>query len=142
MKHVYLDSSAVLRYVFGQPGYIDLSTRTELAIASPLTGIECLRSLDRDRLAGSPEADRRARLDVLGAVVERLIEVELTRAILSRAAGPMPLPLGTLDAIHLVSALHWHEFNPQTELLFATHDRALARAARLCGLTVLGVESA
>ena len=52
----------------------------------------------------------------------------------------MPTELGTLDAIHLATALLWKEMaglNP----VMATHDDALALGARAHGLAVVGVKS-
>jgi hypothetical protein len=40
-----------------------------------------------------------------------------------------------LDAIHLVSALLWME-SSSDELVFVTHDRQQAMAARACGMEV------
>ena len=51
----------------------------------------------------------------------------------------MPTELGTLDAIHLATALLWKEFE-HTELVMATHDRALATAAQAHGFTAIGIE--
>ena len=48
----------------------------------------------------------------------------------------MPLPLKTLDAIHLVTAVEWRE--KVGDLAFAAHDHQLARAARDLGFHVLG----
>jgi hypothetical protein len=50
----------------------------------------------------------------------------------------MPAPLGTLDAIHLATAEMWREAKGK-ELLVATHDQALALAARASGFRVAGV---
>lgn len=50
----------------------------------------------------------------------------------------MPTELGTLDAIHLATALLWKE-SEGGELLMATHDRALAIAAQAHGLTAIGI---
>ena len=49
----------------------------------------------------------------------------------------MPTELGTLDAIHLATALLWKE-SEDAELIMATHDRALAIAARAHGLKAIG----
>jgi hypothetical protein len=49
----------------------------------------------------------------------------------------MPIPLGTLDALHLSTALLWSEMRNEN-LVMATHDRALAMAARASGLQVIG----
>ena len=50
----------------------------------------------------------------------------------------MPTELGTLDAIHLATALLWRD-QTQTQLVMATHDTALALAATAHGLQVVGV---
>lgn len=49
----------------------------------------------------------------------------------------MPTELGTLDAIHLATALLWKELSG-VELVMATHDVALALAAQAHGLPVAG----
>ncbi len=85
-------------------------------------------TIDQQALAGRREAAFR--------ILEGLETVEITRGVLARAAQPPPTPLGTLGAIHLVSALGWRE---QFETLaFATHDLALAAAARASGFEVIG----
>jgi hypothetical protein len=47
--------------------------------------------------------------------------------------------LGTLDAIHLATALAWREAAGVEDLVMATHDLALATAARASGLRVVGL---
>ena len=54
--------------------------------------------------------------------------VELDAVVLDRAAQPMPTDLGTLDAIHLASALLWKDMS-DSELTMATHDAALGLGA-------------
>jgi hypothetical protein len=49
----------------------------------------------------------------------------------------MPTELGTLDAIHLATALLWTEMTGE-HLTMATHDEALAIAAQAYGLPVVG----
>jgi hypothetical protein len=63
--------------------------------------------------------------------------VLLQRPILSRASEPFPTPLGTLDALHLATALVWRDRMEQ-QLVMATHDEGLATAARAFGIEVLG----
>lgn len=58
--------------------------------------------------------------------------------MLSRAALPLPTTLGTLDAIHLATAALWRE-HQSAEIAMATHDEALATAARASGLSVIGM---
>ena len=47
------------------------------------------------------------------------------------------IAFGTLDAIHLATALRWREHS-DGGIVMATHDVALATAARACGLAVVG----
>lgn len=49
----------------------------------------------------------------------------------------MPIPIGTLDAIHLATALIWRERMGSLAAM-ATHDTALAAAARAFGFDVRG----
>jgi hypothetical protein len=64
--------------------------------------------------------------------------VEIDTMVLDRAAQPMPTEIGTLDAIHLATALLWKEMTTE-DLTVATHDTALAVASRAHGLSVVGV---
>jgi predicted nucleic acid-binding protein len=135
----YVDSSVVLRLVLGQDGALREWRQIRTAVASALVEVECLRTLDRLRLRGAVSdaslATRRA------AVFELLNEfhvVEPTRPVLERAALPLPAPLGTLDAIHLATALLWREGRDR-DLVLATHDAALGLAARGFGVPVLGI---
>lgn len=48
----------------------------------------------------------------------------------------MPTELGTLDALHLATAVLWREMS-RTDLVMATHDTALGLAARAHGFQSL-----
>ena len=50
----------------------------------------------------------------------------------------MPTVVSMLDAIHLASTLHCAEYR-ETGLLFGTHDRSQAAAARALVFEVVGV---
>ena len=66
---------------------------------------------------------------------------EIQPSILARAADPFPTFIGSLDAIHLATALAFRHTQPEGErpLLFATHDRQLAKAAAALHFDVIGV---
>jgi len=134
----YLDASAVLRIVLGEAGALGGWQDFDTAIASALTEVECLRTLDRlarhQVLSVEELSERRAALLRLLEAVEL---IDISRPVLRRAAEPFPTPLGTLDAIHLATALAWRDANGAAPAL-ATHDRELAMAARSVGLDVLG----
>jgi predicted nucleic acid-binding protein len=135
----YLDSSVLLRLLLGQPDALAEWEEVEVGVASALVEVECLRSLDRLRVMGALSdddlAERRTAAFGLAAAME---VVEVTRAVLARASQPLPTALGTLDALHLATALLWRE-QTGAELVLATHDAALGRAARASGFAVIGL---
>lgn len=135
----YADSSVLLRLVLGQPGALREWQAIERAVASALVEVECLRTLDRLRLrARIADRELAARREAVFRLLGVLELVEPTRPILTRAAQPLPTELGTLDAIHLATALLWREQSGQ-DVVMATHDGALGTAARASGLRVVGV---
>jgi predicted nucleic acid-binding protein len=107
------------------------------AVSSELIRLECLRTIDRARLrlglADEVVADRRG--SVLEAI-EGFSLVPVVPPVLERAGEPFPTMLGSLDAIHLASALLVR--NEFEELSLATHDDELALAARAVGFRVHG----
>lgn len=134
----YLDSSVLLRKVLHQPGSLRVWTAVRTGVVSALAETECLRTLDRLRLRANlsdPEVARRRQ--AVFRLLESLEVVAVTAPVLARAAQPLPTELGTLDAIHLATALLWREHGGG-DLVMATHDLALATAARACGLPVVG----
>ena len=134
----YIDASVLLRLILGEPDKLIEWNAIETAVTSALTEVECLRSIDRavarGRATAASAAQRRAAVFDL---MQDMRVVEINRALLARASEPFPTPLGTLDAIHLSTALMWRE-QEQTDLVMATHDAELALAARSLGFTVVG----
>ncbi len=134
----YVDSSVVLRAVLGQRGALSGSDMPGQSITSALTRVECLRTLDRLRLEeGLSDDEIVRRREACFRLLASFVLVEVTPPVLERAAQPLPTILGTLDAIHLTTALLWQEVEAGP-VSFVTHDLAQARAARACGLTVFG----
>ncbi len=134
----YLDPSVALRLVLGEPNRLAEWKRIDRAVASALTEVECLRTLDRLMWLGSLSAEELAgRRTAVYRLLESVEVVDVARAVLRRASEPFSTPLGTLDAIHLSTAITWRDAR-SVELTMATHDKALATAARSVGLQVLG----
>jgi len=134
----YLDSSAVLRIILGQANALKEWRSITRGVASVLVEVECLRTLDRLRLAeGLDDNEVASRREAVFRFMDALEVVELTRPVLARASQPLPTALGTLDAIHLTTALLWKD-RVGSDLAVATHDEALATAARASGLRVVG----
>ena len=135
----YIDSSVLLRVVLRQPNALKQWPVIEQGIGSALVEVECLRTLDRLRLTEELSDDEIAvRREAVFRLVEAMEIVELTRPVLARAAQPLPTALGTLDAIHLATALLWKE-RTDADLVMATHDSTLATAAKASGLRVVGI---
>jgi predicted nucleic acid-binding protein len=134
----YVDSSVLLRVVLGQPERLPEWETIDRGITSALTEVECLRTLDRHRLRSlltdEQIADRRG---VLFRSLQDVDAVDLDRPVLARAAQPFATVLGTLDALHLATALLWRD-REAPDLVFATHDAVLATAARAYGFSVIG----
>ena len=134
----YVDSSVLLRRLLGQPGALAEWPQLERGVASELVQLECLRTVDRLRHAEALSADQAvATRQAVYRLMGTLEVVDLSRAVLARAGQPLPTPLGSLDAIHLTTALLWAE-TLDRDLVMLTHDQALAAAARACGLPALG----
>jgi predicted nucleic acid-binding protein len=134
----YLDSSVLLRVVLGQRNALKEWDRITLGVASALVEVECLRTLDRLRLArGFTDEAIAERREAIYRLLEAMELVEMTYPVLARAAQPLPTALGTLDAIHLATGLLWKE-QTGNDLSMATHDAALAVAAKASGLRVIG----
>lgn len=135
----YLDASVVLRLVLGERGRLTEWPDIERAVASALTEVECLRTLDRLTRAGLLSAEEVAeRRTAVYRLLEACEVVDVARSILRRAAEPFPTPLGTLDAIHLATALVWRD-SADRPLVLATHDKALRTASQSVGFEVIGV---
>lgn len=134
----YVDASVLLRVALEQPNALPQWRKIERGVSSALVAVESLRTLDRLRvrvgLADEEIAVRRAAIMALIASLE-IVDVDAT--VLDRAAQPMPTELGTLDAIHLATALLWGDMVGVTPVM-ATHDEALALAAQAHGLEVVG----
>ena len=127
--------------VLGQPGQLREWSKLEHGVGSGLVEAECLRSIDRLRVRGVLTFEESVvRREAVYRLLEAFERVDVTPAILERASQPMPSPLGTLDAIHLATADLWRAVH-QKPLLFATHDQALALAARASGFRVVGLAS-
>jgi len=135
----YLDSSVLLRVILGQANALREWSAIEGGVVSALVEVECLRTLDRLRLLESlSDEEITVRREAVYRLLDAVEMIEPTRPVLGRAAQPLPTALGTLDAIHLATALLWRE-RGHADLVMATHDEELAIAAKASGLRVVGI---
>jgi predicted nucleic acid-binding protein len=134
----YVDASVLLRVALGEPGALSEWRQIDRGISSALILTESLRTLDRLRLrAKLPDNEVAVRRATILSIIASIEIVEIDMVVLDRAAQPMPTELGTLDAIHLATALLWKE-STRADVVMATHDAALALAAKAHGLAVVG----
>lgn len=138
----YVDASVLLRVVLRQRNALPQWSQIDRGVSSALIVTESLRTLDRLRLhARLSDAEVASRRRAILALINSLELIEIDATVLDRAAQPMPTELGTLDAIHLASALLWREASGE-ELTMATHDRALALGAQAHGIAVVDADPA
>lgn len=134
----YVDTSVLMRYLLGQPNTLAEFVKVDRPIASKLLKVEGLRTLDRLRTRGFLQEKEFVRAaEELRDSIDAVEWIEISDAILDRVGGNFAISLGTLDAIHLSSAMLWRE-RAKLELHFLTHDETLGRAARSLGFQVLG----
>ena len=135
----YLDASVLLRVALRQPDMLSEWHQIDQGVSSALVATECLRTLDRLRLrARLSDQEVATRRGTILRLITSLEIVEIDSVVLDRAAQPMPTEIGTLDAIHLATALLWREMTG-AELVMATHDQALGTGARAYNMAVVGV---
>lgn len=136
---LYAESSAVLCWLLGEaaaPLVQRELASAELVLTSELTLAECRRGLvcavSAKRLREAVAADRAARL--LAASAE-WTQIKVESVVLERAGAPFPIePVGTLDAIHLSSALLARANLGALSLL--SLDRSLRDGAEALGFEV------
>ena len=134
----YLDSSVLLRALLNQPGVLANFSQLERTVSSKLLKPECLRTLDRLRVRGHlNEKQFLTASEELYEALDSVEFIEIDHRVLDRVGSSFPLALGTLDAIHLASALVWQE-SFRVPLDFLTHDEELSKVARALGFHVFG----
>ncbi|MGH9418906.1 MAG: type II toxin-antitoxin system VapC family toxin [Thermoanaerobaculia bacterium] len=138
----YLDSSVVLRVVLRAENALAEWRLIDEHISSALLRVECLRTLERLRVEEKvPDEEIERRKTAANQIIESVRLLNITPWVLARAAEPFEVTLKSLDAIHLATAIAWR-LQGNTDLIFATHDQKLARAASAVGFPVLGTPRA
>jgi predicted nucleic acid-binding protein len=126
---VYLDSSAIVRWIAQEPGWDFLDAflrRHPDQLSSRIAFVEVGRAQMRN---GGFDPDSRARTD---SVLGRLSVVELTPRVAAIAASVGAPTLRSMDAIHLASCI---VLVPEVDA-FVTYDRRLGEAAAALGLVL------
>ena len=134
---VYVDTSVTLRVLFREPDPLPEWGQWTEAYASRLWHTEALRALERLRLMAAIDDElvvqHRVDIELIYSVLHI---IPLTDRILIRAGESFPTVVGTLDAIHLATAIQIRDTVGLDA--FLTHDTQLATAAAASGFTVQG----
>ena len=118
---IYLDSSVALAHLLAEdrlpPEYL---WRQQL-VSSRLLEYEVWNRIHARRL-------ERSHADAVRALIARVAMLELGTPVLVRALEPFPIPVRTLDALHLASIEFLRVRQQQVEL--ASYDARLIAGAR------------
>jgi predicted nucleic acid-binding protein len=135
----YIDSSIILRIALNQQNASKKFSQISEGVTSKITFVECMRTLDRKHSTGHlTDTQVIDASEFIYEAFESINLIHVTQDILQRSSQPVGLRLGTLDAIHLFSAVLWQTAKKQ-KLGFFTHDIELGYAAQRFGFEVEGV---
>ncbi|MCY4660497.1 MAG: PIN domain-containing protein [Acidobacteria bacterium] len=123
----YLDSSVALAHLLVEDRRPPTRLWDGMLVASRLIEYEVWTVLHARNLAGSHG-------DAAAALLGRLALLELSPPVLTRALEAFPLPVRTLDALHLASAEYLRGEGHTVEL--ATYDERMTNAADRMGIAV------
>jgi predicted nucleic acid-binding protein len=127
---IYVDTSVVLAELLAEDRTPPASLWRQPLVSSRLLEYEVWTRIHARGLAGSH--GERASL-----LVGKLALVELAPTVLARALEPFPVPVRTLDALHLASV----EFlrSQRVKVRLATYDERLIEVARKLKIPLLEV---
>jgi predicted nucleic acid-binding protein len=137
LKALYLETSALLAWLLGEPSAAEAKMRVDTAQAvatSWLTLLEAERTLVRGETLGVLKAAEAEKLrGLLNRSKAGWLLMEISQEVRERAAQVFPLePVRTLDAIHLATALIFMRVFPSLELL--SFDSRILRNAESLGI--------
>lgn len=120
---VYLDTSVALAQLLAEDRFPPEDLWTDSLVSSRLLEYEVWTRLHARGLGGTH--GEAARL-----LVDRVALLELSPPVLQRAVDPFPVPVRTLDALHLAS-IEFLRAHGQDVHLAAYDDRMIAAARRM-----------
>jgi predicted nucleic acid-binding protein len=118
---IYLDTSVALAHLLAEDRTPPARLWQESLVSSRLLEYEVWTRVRAARLAASHG-------DEVRALLAHVSFIEMAPPVLARALEPFPIPVRTLDALHLAS-MEFLRSNGQT-LQLASYDRRLLTAAR------------
>lgn len=127
---IYLDTSVALAHLLAEDRRPPPELWAEELVSSRLLEYELWTRLNAQDLV-------RSHGDLARLLLARLAWLELRPAVLERARHAFPVPVRTLDALHLASVGFLREHGKDVTL--ATYDERMAEAARAMGIPLLAL---
>ena len=118
---IYLDSSVALAYLLAEDRFPPRDLWLQQLVSSRLLEYEVWNRIHSRRL-------ERSHGDAVRALIGRVALLELATPVLARALNSFPIPVRTLDALHLASIEFLRARQQQVEL--ASYDGRLIAGAR------------
>jgi uncharacterized protein with PIN domain len=139
LKALYLETSALLAWLLGEPSASQVKSRVD---AAPTIATSWLTLLEAERALIRAEAQRvlkAGEAEILRGLLNRSkagwVLMEISEKVRERANQTFPAePVRTLDAIHLATALLFMRVFPELELL--SYDERILRNAASLGIAV------
>jgi predicted nucleic acid-binding protein len=117
---IYLDTSVALAHLLSEDRRPADSLWEEPLVSSRLMEFELRVRINARGLAASHG-------ELVSLMLQRVAFLEMVEPVLERAREPFPIPVRTLDALHLASTLFLREQGARVRL--ATYDTRLVEAA-------------
>lgn len=135
----YVDTSAILWWLFAEPGVQVRLVDGDVAVSSDLLEVEAARAIERLRLLGGlTDEETAVKRKELADLLATLDLLPIDRVVIERARAPFGINVRALDAIHVATAeVLMAEAGEALE--FWTHDERQRLAALSRGLTVHGL---
>jgi len=122
---IYLDTSVALAHLLAEDRHPPKELWTETIVSSRLLEYEMWTRINARGLSQSHG-------EAVRSLLARIAVIELLPAVLVRALDPFPVPVRTLDALHLASMDFLRSQGESVRL--AAYDQRLQTAAQAIGI--------
>lgn len=143
MIGAYFDSSVYIRLILNEANPLQEWETIQFGVASTLLRVECLRGVERVwRNGWLTDSEYEAARLKAHEMFRHLQFTAVDETVTAIAEQPYPTFVASLDAIHLATAVAYRRSQPSDErpIIFATHDKQLAKAAAAMQFEVIGAE--
>lgn len=127
---IYIDTSVALAYLLGEVRAPDVVLWDGVVVSSRLLEYELWNRVHARGLMSSHG-------DAVRALLQRITMLELTPTVLARALAPFPVPVRTLDGLHLASVAHL--VAQRRPVSMGTYDRRMQDAAAAMQIPVVAL---